>query len=396
MGLGRLSRAPVEEKRERFWALPGGYGVSTAGGYGGSSTEQALRNAATWACIDVLADGIARTPLDALRNRDGDRLKMSPAPALLARPSAMVLTGVWKTQLAASMLTDGNAFGRITAMSALAYPTQIELLDPASVTERKVVDGQLKVKVDQRVSGVWPFGDIWHVPGRFVRAGNPLGESPLEYAAKAINTSLAAEDFSYRFFVDGGHPSAVIYSDTNLDSGQAEDIKSAWRRMVSGRDPAVLGAGLKYERTQSDPGETQFIDLMRFEIEQVCRFWRVPPAMVYAAVSGQSVTYANVSDADLSYLKNSLDGYLVRVEEALSDVLPKPQYVRANRNAVLRSDATRRYAVYDVAVRLGVMSRNEVRALEDQPPIPGGDEFGPIAPAPPPTPAPPTPPATAP
>jgi phage portal protein BeeE len=115
---------------------------------------------------------------------------------------------------------------------------------------------------------------------------------------------------------------------------------------------------------------------MRFNVEQACRFWRVPPSMVYASVSGQNVTYANVSDADLSYLKNTLDGYLVRLEAAFTDLLPRPQYVRANRDAVLRSDQKTRYANYQIGIRNGWRNRNEIRALEDEPPIPDtGDEY---------------------
>jgi phage portal protein BeeE len=127
---------------------------------------------------------------------------------------------------------------------------------------------------------------------------------------------------------------------------QSQQIKDAWRRATSGnREVAILPGDLKHEQIQVDPGESQFIDLMRFEVEQACRFWRVPPTMVYAASSGQSVTYANVTQNDLAYLKNSLDGYLVRVEEALTDILPRPQYVKANRNAVLRADVIARHDV---------------------------------------------------
>jgi HK97 family phage portal protein len=144
----------------------------------------------------------------------------------------------------------------------------------------------------------------------------------------------------------------------------------------------------------SDPNETQFIDLMRFEVEQVCRFWGVPPSMVYAAVSGQNVTYSNVTDADLAFLKHSLDGYLVRIENALTQLLPKPQVVRANRDAVLRSDARARHEIYDIRLKNRTVTVNEVRKLEDEPPfpepefddpgIPGGEEKVPLTPVPPP------------
>jgi len=132
---------------------------------------------------------------------------------------------------------------------------------------------------------------------------------------------------------------------------------------------------LTYEPLLVDPNDSQFLDLMRFTTEEACRFWRVPPSMVYGSTSGQSVTYANVSQADLAYLKHSLEGHLVRIEKALTRLLPRPQFARFNRSAFLRSDTDGRFIAYERALRNGWMSVNEVRALEDQPAVPGGNEF---------------------
>lgn len=374
------SQAKAEERGATWWNLPGGFGYSLTGGdYGDGDWRTTLRNGASWACIDVLMDGVARTPLDALRGGSSkDKTPVTPQPAILVNPSGITLRDVWRGQLAWSLLTDGNTFGQIVATDRFGFPTQIELLDPTTVTDRKVVNGRKQLLVDHVKHECWPFGDIWHVPGRMVPAGTPFALSPVTYANKIIATSLAAEDFSYQFFASGGHPVATYYADTDLTPEQASMVKAADRQARSGgsRDPLVLGSGLKREESKIDPSETQFIDLMRFEVEQACRFWRVPPVMVYAAISGQNVTYANITDADLTYLKHSLDGYLVRFEEALTQILPKPQYVKANRNAILRSDAKTRYDLYQVGIRNGILNRNEIRDWEDMSPIPvTGDDY---------------------
>ena len=135
----------------------------------------------------------------------------------------------------------------------------------------------------------------------------------------------------------------------------------------------MFGKGLKYEQVSIDPADTQFIDLQRFAVEQVCRFFRVPPSMVYGGISGQAVTYANVSQADLHYLKHSLDGYLVRIEKALTALLPRPQLVRFNRSALLRTDAPTRHGVYGQRLAQKTMTVNEVRAFEDEAPFDGAE-----------------------
>jgi len=370
MGLGRLRRHDVEERGwQNWWNMAGAPGYISAKAYSiGGSTEQALTNSASWACINILSDAFGRTPLDVVRGDGAGRRPVSPTPHLIADPSGIVLTDVWRFQLGWSLTTDGNAFGEIMSYTGPGYPDRIELLDPYTVTERKVVGGVPQVKVGNQVRQLYPFGTLWHMPGRSVAAGSPFGLSPVEQAAKAIGTSLAAEEFSFQFFDEGGHPSSIIYSAKDITSDQAAAIKNAWRRATTGtREVAVLGADLKHEQIQTNPGETQFLETERYAVEKVCRFWGVPPGMVYGAVSGQAITYANVTDADLNFLKHSLDVYYVRVENALTDLLPRPQTVKANRNAILRGDPKSRFEMYTVALANRQITVNEIRALEDLP-----------------------------
>lgn len=344
-------------------------GRITAGG----SVDAALRNAASWACIDVIADAYSRTPFDAVRKIGNARVPIDPAPRIVAEPSGLVTSDVWLTQVAVSILTDGNAFGQIIGYGQGGYPTQIEMIDPALVTERAVVDGQPGVRVEGERKLLFPLGPIWHVPGRTVLPGSPFGLSPIKYAAKVIGTSLAVEDFSNRFFTDGAHPTVVAMMDADPGKDGAELIKQRIIRSTRGnREPLVFGGG-KLERLQAAPGETQFIDLARFDVEQACRFWRVPPSMVYLAISGQNVTYANVTHNDLQLLKYTLEGYYRRIESAWSRCLPRPQIVKANRNVVLAADAKTRHDVYKVRLDARTMTVNEVRALEDEPPFPGSE-----------------------
>jgi HK97 family phage portal protein len=365
---------PVQRATQSWWNLAGAPGFISSAVYGATGVEQALRNSASWACMDVLADAIGRTPFDVVRGEGATRRPVVPQPSSVSDPSGVVLTDVWRNQLGWSLVTDGNAFGQITSWTPRVYPNTTELLDPSMVMERKVVNGVPQVQIDNEVHQLYPFGDIWHVPGRVVLPGSPFGLSPVAYSANAIGTSLSAEQFSSRFFTDGGHPTAIIYSSSPIDKAQAQDIKHSHRQATSGnREVAVMGADLKYEKIQVDPKDSQFIDLMRFEVEQACRFWRVPPVMVYAAMSGQAVTYANVTEADINFLKHSLDGYFVRVETAMTAILPRPQHVKLNRNAILRADPKSRYEQYSVALANRQTSVNEVRALEDQPPF--GPEF---------------------
>lgn len=343
------------------------------------TVQRAMTHAASSACIDVLASSISTLPLDAVRGNGTIRRPVSPTPSLIAQPSVLVENDVWLYSLADSMLSDGNGWGLVTAVDAATRPISIDLLDPSVVTDRRITDGIPNALVNGERKQVYPFGDLWHVPGKFVKAGSPFAESPVQRASSTIGAAIAARDFGSRYFGDGGHPGGIISSETELSAEQATAIKRAFLNAVQGnREPAVLGAGLSYTPIMVDPDDSQFLDLMRFCVEEACRFWRVPPAMVYAQTSGQSVTYANVSQADLAYLKHSLEWLLVRVEGALTRLLPRPQFARFNRNAFLRSDPKERWDIYDIRLRNRSITVNEVRALEDEEPFgdPSFDEPG--------------------
>ena len=404
MGLFRraAAAAPVEERMT--WQDYVGTVSTVAATSSAPSLEKALRNAASWACIDVLADSIARTPFDAFRKVDGRRVEVTPTPQIVADPSGVVEDDVWRTQLAISLLSDGNAFGMIVdtvQRGQYLLPTQIEWMAPAAVTNRRL-DETGWPTIDMRdhagrttTEYLWPKGRVFHIPGRMVAPGSPFGLSPIEYANRTIGTSLSVEDYTTGFFGSGGHPTAIVTSDQELDQAQTQQIKDRVRQVLraGGREPLVMGSGLKYENIQTTPTDTGFLELLRFNVEQSCRFWRVPPGMVYLALAGSSITYQNVTDADLLLLKYSLDGYLVRIEKRWSRCLPSPQYVKANRDAVLQADVGKRMATHAIRLTNRIASVNEVRALEDEAPFddpmfdePGIPPWTPTAPMPAPTP----------
>jgi HK97 family phage portal protein len=376
MGLFRRSPAASEERSTinlsqyaSLWSDMSAYSPVPV------SVQSALTHAASSACIDALTTSVSSLPLDAVRKVGGARVPVDPAPQIIARPSGLVEQDVWLGQLVESTLTDGNAFGEVTSWGAGGLPTSIDLVDPARVMNRRIVAGVPTVTFDEVSRQLWPWGDLWHVPGRFVRAGSPFAESPVTRARATIGGAIAARDFGSRFFGDGAHPGALITSAEQLDAEQAGAIKRAFLAATRGnREPAVFGSGLTYTPIMVDPNDSQFIDLMRFAVEEACRFWRVPPSMVYASISGQNVTYTNVSQSDMAYLKHSLEGHLVRLERAFTRLLPRPQFARFNRSAFLRSDPVTRSEVVDRRLRNRTLTVNEARALEDELPF-DGDEF---------------------
>jgi HK97 family phage portal protein len=273
----------------------------------------------------------------------------------------------------------------------MGRPTQIDTISPSLVSWVAVKD-RLVPHVSGQPRTPWPLGDFWHLPVSWLLPpGSNVAMSPTEYGREAIGAGLAAEQFGSKFFGDNAYPVPVIESETALTREQADTIKQTVIGALRGgsRQPLVWSKGLRWLDAKLDPNANQFIDLLRFEVEQACRLYGVPPSMVYAAVSGQNVTYANVTQSDLHFLKYSVGVWLQDLEDFWTAAIPAPQIVKVNADAVLRMDAKARAELHEIRLRTGTRTVNEVRRLEDEDPfddpmydepgLPGGSE--PAAPA---------------
>ena len=352
-------------------------GVSLAGTV---DEGTAMRHSAVWACVRLIAGVGSTLPIDQFRTAGGEQTPTALAQ-VLADPSTDVSASVWRYQVWSSLLLAGNAYGLITEFTASWFPRRIDILNPSAVTWHDVA-GRWVTKVDGQVVDRWPAGRLWHSP-MFVAPGQPFGLSPISFAAKSINSGLEAEKFGGEFFTGGGHPTSVVYSDQQLTPEQAEGVKKAFVGATRGREPAVFGSGLRHEQIQINPTDSQFLDTQRFTVEQIARVYGVFPEMIGAATSGSSVTYANREQRAADWLTYGLVPYLVPVEESLSSLVPRPQRVKANVSAVLRSDLKTRYESYALAAQIGatagapLLTVNEMRDFENLPPVEGGDVFSP-------------------
>lgn len=373
----REDAAPVEERATvRIPSYVYSSGYEQASGVP-VTPDSAMRSSAVWACVRAVAGTGSMLPVDVVRyGTNKKRSPVNPTPQIVAAPSLMVPASGWRYQAISSWLTHGNFYARVLETSSdFRHITRAEVLDPGSVMWMQ--DGNmLRPHIGGKPQDLWPFGDLWHVPA-YLAPGSPVGLSPIEYAAESIGVNLAARKFGAGFFGDGGHPSAILAPESDPGAEGARAIKDSWNRATKGnREPAVLPQSIKYLPIQVNPSDSQFLDTQRFSIEDICRFFGVPPEMVFAATSGQSVTYSNVEQRDLTFLKYGLDPWLTRIEEMLTNQIPRPQVVKINRAALLRTDTMTRYQAHALALTNGFRSINEVRELEDEEPIEGGD-FGP-------------------
>lgn len=332
------------------------------------SADRALQNIALFACVRLLADSVASLPLQGYRKLGDRREPMSSPPPLFAQPAANGTTVDWLHRCMISLATRGNAYGIVTARDGWGYPLGVEWLDPDSVH----VDEQRPTLPVYYLAGQpIPRDDVVHIAW-FVPPGAVVGLSPVSAFAASLGVGLAATSYGSQWFEGGGQPPGTFRnSQRTLNAAETEAVTDRLVAKMRSGKPLVYGADWEYSGLSVTPEESQFVETLKLNATQIATIYGVPPEMV-GGESGGSLTYNNPELNGLQFVKFTLRPWLVRLETAFNTMLPERQFMRFNVDQITRADLETRYRAHHLALIGGWKSRDEIRALEDLPPIPGG------------------------
>lgn len=348
----------------------------TAVPYGGDGRmEWSLQKTAVWGCVNLSATIAEVMPLESFDSE-------GPNKERIAIPRWMLDLGGdghglpdWCYQAVTSWMLRGNLYGIVPdgmrdrrdgspTMIQLQHPDVVRVLQPFNGDPPEwYINGQ---QADR--SKVW-HRRVHPVPGRL------LGASPIEYGAGIISLGVATTRFGLQWFHEGAHPSGLLTNEAKLDEKQARTAKERFMAALRGtREPVVLGAGWTYKPIQVNPNESQFLETQGFTSAECCRLFGPGFAQVFGYETGESLTYANIEQRSLDLLTYAVDPWLVRLERALTALLPAGRNVKFNRKGLLRSDLLTRMKAHEIALRNRMGTVNEARAEEDLPPVEWGDE----------------------
>lgn len=342
------------------------------GTFNSVSNETARRASTVWACARLHADLISTFPVDVYRRTRQGRVEIDP-PMWLTQPQPGMDLIQWLDAVVMSLEFDGNVFGVVTPGED-GWPVAVSLLDPDAVTVRRGDDGLADYVYERQIL---PRPLVWHIKGP-CWPGQLRGMSPVGYARLSIGVAVAGRQYVERFFTDGGHPTVeVIVDDPNLTQFQAADIKGNVVTVLNGsREPWVHGSGITTKTWQLSPADTDFLDVMGATDLDICRFMSVrQPELALVTMQGSSLTYQNLEQRGTALLQFTTNPVTRRVEQALSKLTPRGQYVKFNQDAIQRPDAVTRSKIEDIRLRNGTWSQNDVRRLEDESPIINGDQY---------------------
>jgi len=374
-GFFRRLQGAFRPEQRTITSLPWNTGGSLPPTVSQPSVDNALALGAVYAAVSLLARTVAGMPLHAYRDVDGRKTKLAQLPQLFDEPSVQGDLFDWLHRCITSLGMWGNAYGLITNRDGYGYPTGVEWLSPEHMT---VVDfaftgpGSFLQPIWRWRGRVIPKEDLVHIPW-FTLPWRVRGLSPLAAYASTISTGLGAQKFSSDWFDAGGVAVGTFKNAAKtVAREESDEVKQRLVNAIRSHQPIVYGMDWDYQPVAINPQEAQFIETMKLTATQVAVIYGVPPERV-GGEKGGSMTYANTEQESIDFVQFSVLNYVRKLESAFFKLLPARQYVRFNLDSLIRTDLKTRHQVYKLDREMGFHNIDELRDLEDLPPLPNGE-----------------------
>lgn len=365
------------EKRGEQHAVPSAQLVEGSSNIG---PDGAMQISTVWACIDRRASVIASLPLFVYTSRNGMRelARKDRLYGLLhdSPNSRMTPLEFWRAMMMNHDLR-GNAYARIDRApngEAIAlWPMPAD-----QVAQHVLPDGALVYiyRIDQDVA-VLAAENVLHLKN----LGNgTTGLAKLEFMRATTSEVAGAQTSATRLFTNGGKPTGVLMVDQILSPEQRTRLKENFAEMQTGSTARlyVLEANMKFEQLSLSPEDQQLLETRKFGVEELCRWFDVPPVLVHHSnVTAWGTGIEQIIDG---FYKFSVRPMCISIEQAVTKrVMTVRQRaamtIEFNMDALLRGSIKDRFEVYAKGVQNGIMDRNEARQLENLPPRDGAGEL---------------------
>lgn len=337
-----------------------------------------LQISAAWACVRLIAETIATLPLGIyLRAPSGKRLAPEhPLHGIVHDvPNGDSTASVFWESMVAAMLTRGA--GRARKLLFSGRLVGLEFLDPDRLSPRRrvgriVVEWQYREDNGQLIT--LPDSEVWTIPGFSLDGKN--GVSVIEYGAKVFGQAAAAEESASRTFNNGALQNLYYTIKKWLTQAQRDEFRENVAGLIEQGKAPLLEGEIDVKTLSINPKDVQLLESRSWSVEEICRWFRVPPWMVGHSAQGATKWGSGMEQEMIGFLTFTLGTWLKRIEQAINKDLLTPAdrskyYAKFSVEGLLRADSAARATFYGALVDRGIMTRDEVRELEDLPPMGG-------------------------
>lgn len=355
------------------------FGASSASGEP-VSEQSILSLSAAWACARLISETIATLPLSMHERAAGGKRVAPQHPlhfVIHDQPNSDSTAAVFWESVVAAMLLRGAA--KCEKLMVGKRLVGLGFLAANRLSESRRGDGSIEYRYTEEngQQRTIPASRVWTIPGWSLDGKN--GVSVIRYGANVFGAAQATDKAASGTFKRGLMPTTWFKYPNKLKENQREDARKYIEGRLSGAvnsgKPAILEAGMEVGTVGINPIDAQLLQSRAFSVEEICRWFRVPPWMV--GHTEKSTSWGTgIEQQMIGFLTFTLGPWLRRIEQSISKDLLTPAdrlryYPKFAVEGLLRADSAGRSSFYSAMVNNGILTRDEVRELEDREPMGG-------------------------
>ncbi len=363
-----------DKPRNAISAAPTFYFGSASSGKS-VTPRSAIQVSAVYACVRVIAETIASLPFGVYESTDTGSRKAQEHQLyrlLHDEPNPEMTSFIWRETMLTHLLLYGNSYCQIIRSGKNGILGLYPLLPDKMEVDR---DSKGTLTYTYTTSDGKPVylksEDVLHIPG--LGFDGIMGYSPIALEKNAIGLGIATEEYGSKFFENGARPSGVLtHPNTVKDPKRLrESWNAAYGGSANSNRVAILEESMSYTPISLPNNESQFLETRKFQVEEICRIFRVPAHLIGDL---SRATFSNIEHMSIDFAVHTIRPWLVRIEQAINRALFSENekgrfYVQFNMEGLMRGDYKSRMEGYAIARQNGWMNANDIRALENLNPI---------------------------
>lgn len=362
----------------QFGNIPGGLVLNT---------DQQMAVSVAWACIRAIVDPIAASDLKVYEEDDGKRTEDRKSWLywlLNVAPHPQYTSQGWTEVMLTRAVAKGNSYAHIRR-DGMQKPFSLQPLDPDRMRADEERGSILYVYQDPANGEVLlPDADVIHVPGP--RTGGFYGDSPLARASASLALAKAQEEYATAYYANGAYPGVLLKPPpanmTPLTEAQKKGMRAAWTALFGGpRKRGGVGAldpGWDVQIIQTDAEKSAMVEARRWQVSEIARYFGVPGHLVGVPEASQGYG-KNLAELGLGFVRQTLEPWSRRISEELRRKLmparrqSKSWFMEYDLTRLTKGDEESVARAEEIALRTGVLTINEARAMRGLPSVDGGD-----------------------
>ena len=347
--------------------------------------SNALTIAPVFQAINLISGDVAKLPLDVYQRRDdlgtNGRQKDDNHPAqklIHYRPNAEMGAFQFWRRLMFHALLWSNAYCLIVR-NGQGQPIELLPLLPDRTSPRREKDGTLFYvsEIDGNLEA-FAASNILHIEQMSI---NGMADCQLVYKAReSFALSLAAEEFASKYFRYGGRIGGILEVPAGMTKKGADNLEAGYRKTYEKVDNAfktvILRDGAKFHQAQFTPEQTQMVAARQEQVKEIARWFNLPP---HKLGDDSKASYNSLEQENRAYLNGCLSHWLNAIQSEcwLKLLSPAEQeanthFIEYNVRGLIAADIATQYQIFRTGIEAGILSPDEVRAMQNMNPRPDG------------------------